>query len=103
MDKQRSGIEEAKRFLKSCESLGLNIDHAWLFGSYATNKMHDHSDIDVVLVSSQFSGNPFRDIDLYVKANIHYPDVEVHPYSLKQFEEGTAFLQHIKPTAIQLR
>lgn len=103
MDQQRVGIEEVNRFLKSCENLGLSVEHAWLFGSYATNKMHEHSDIDVVLVSSQFSGNPFKDIDLYVKANIHYPDIEVHPYSLIQFQSGTAFLNEIKPTAIRLR
>jgi len=37
------------------------IEHAYLFGSYATGKAHKESDIDLAIVSSSFSGNSFTD------------------------------------------
>ncbi len=37
------------------------IEQAYLFGSYASGKAHEESDIDLAIVSSSFSGNSFTD------------------------------------------
>ncbi len=53
---------------------GLKIEKAYLFGSYAKNKQHDWSDIDVCIVSNDFKSKKWdaigylahkkRDIDV---------------------------------------
>ncbi len=38
-----------------------SIDAAYLFGSYATGRQREESDIDLAIVSSDFSGIRFKD------------------------------------------
>jgi len=103
MDYQRIGIDQAKKFIDACETIGLRFESVFLFGSYATNKMSEHSDIDLILVSNQFSGNPFLDAKLFGRANLKFPKIEAHPYTTKKFLSSTSFLEEIKLSAIQIK
>jgi predicted nucleotidyltransferase len=103
MDNQRIGINLAMEFIQTCEKDGLKLDSVLLFGSYAKNQMHEQSDIDLVLVSDQFIGNPFLDARLFAEANLKFPKIEAHPYSTTNFQKGTSFLNEIRSTAIQLK
>lgn len=102
MDKRTTAINTAKSFVAECKRFGLQLEKVFLFGSVATDTMHEHSDIDLILISKQFTDNPFEDLKLYASVNIKYPLIEAHTYSLKTYLDKNDFIEHIKPTAIEI-
>lgn len=103
MDRRTNAINEAKSFVSECELGGLKFEKVFLFGSVASDQMHEYSDIDLILVSNQFTKNPFEDLKLFSKININYPSIETHTYNTNDYLNGNSFIEHIKPTAIELK
>lgn len=50
------------KFLKKVQSSGIRIEKAYLYGSRATGNATVYSDIDIAVVSSDFSGDRFIDM-----------------------------------------
>lgn len=62
MDKKtRKAITTAKRYIRYLRRNKIRIDQAYLFGSYVYGIPHDGSDIDVAVVSRQFSTRSIKD------------------------------------------
>ncbi|MCF6352484.1 MAG: nucleotidyltransferase domain-containing protein [Cyclobacteriaceae bacterium] len=99
---REAAISTAKSFINECQSNGLNFYKVLIFGSVAKNKMHDWSDIDLLLVSDQFGENIFENLKLYSKINIKYPIIETHPYPTWYYKEGDDFVQEISKGAIEI-
>lgn len=93
-----AAISEAQSFINECKRNGLSFKKVLLFGSYAEDKAHEWSDIDLLMISDQFTGNIFHDLKLFSKINIKYPQIEAHPYSYKHFIEGNDFINEISKT-----
>lgn len=49
-------LRAARHFVRNVQKAGIHLDGAYLFGSYATGRAHRDSDIDVALISRDFSG-----------------------------------------------
>jgi len=49
-------LKAARRFVRAIQSVGIRLDAAYLYGSYAKGYAHKDSDIDVALVSPDLSG-----------------------------------------------
>jgi hypothetical protein len=64
--------------------------------------MHEYSDIDVALVSEQFTGNPISDWHMLSPISIKFTDVEPHPFSTRYFEKGDPFIDEIKKTGLNI-
>ena len=93
-----------KNYLKYLEdNCAIKIKQAYLYGSYAKNKEHEFSDIDVAIVSNQFKGNRFDDMKKIYK-HIKNFDVRIEPMPLndKDFNEGNPFIDEIKKTGIKI-
>jgi len=79
------------------------LDKVYLFGSYASGKADDNSDIDLALVSKNFKGNRFLDsVELgkyVIKSSV---DIEVHPFSTENFTEEDPFISEIIRTGIKI-
>ncbi|MEN9448448.1 MAG: hypothetical protein RJA25_1738 [Bacteroidota bacterium] len=99
---RQAAINMAKTFVQECKESGLHLTDAFLFGSVVKNTQHESSDIDVVLVSENFTDNIFENLRLFSKINIKYPLIEVHPYSPESFLEATDFIQEISKYKIAL-
>jgi predicted nucleotidyltransferase len=99
---RESAINTAKLFIKDCESNGLTFHKVILFGSAAKNRAHEWSDIDLLLISDQFSDNIFENLKLYSKINIRYPVIETHPYPTKYYYEGDDFIKEISKNSIEI-
>lgn len=99
---RESAINTARLFINDCESNGLTFHKVLLFGSAAKNKTHQWSDIDLLLVSDQFSDNVFENLKLYSKVNIKYPVIETHPYPTKYYYEGDDFIKEIIKDSIEV-
>ena len=92
---RESAIKTARSFISDCQSKGLTFHKVFLFGSAAKEKTHEWSDIDLLLISDQFTDNLFDNLNLYSKVNIKYPLIETHPYPTTYFYEGDDFIQEI--------
>ncbi|MDT3740887.1 MAG: nucleotidyltransferase domain-containing protein [Candidatus Kapabacteria bacterium] len=95
-------INTAKSFINECIAGGLNFHKVFLFGSAAKDKMHEWSDIDLLLISDQFTDNVFENLKLYSRINIKYPIIETHPYPTSFFYSGDDFINEINKESIEL-
>ncbi len=100
-----SAIEKVKEFINELMKLGLKLDKAILYGSYARNQQNEYSDIDVALVSDMFSGFGFEDRMLFSKINIkkEFVDIEPRTYPTDYFEKSDPFIEEIKRTGIVIK
>ena len=91
------------KYIKSCKENNINIKKVILFGSMARGTNHKYSDIDILLVSDQFTENTFLNWKILVPINIKFLDIEPHPYPTDYFEKSDPFIEHIKKTGIEIK
>lgn len=96
-------IKQAIDFVLDCFNQGLSIEKAYLFGSVAKNEQHDFSDIDIALISDQFTKNFLFNNRLTSKINIKYPLIEVHHFNTDYFKNGDPFISEITSTGVELK
>lgn len=58
---KNSIIEIVKRYLQKVRNAGIRVQKAYLYGSYAEGKNQKDSDIDIAIVSPDFTGDRFED------------------------------------------
>ncbi|MBI2326274.1 nucleotidyltransferase domain-containing protein [Candidatus Collierbacteria bacterium] len=51
----------AKNYLRVVEQAGIEVERAYLFGSFAKGKTWEGSDVDVCIISPQFGVNYFEE------------------------------------------
>jgi len=51
-----------RRYLRAVRSVGIHARRAVLFGSYATNRQNEWSDIDLVVIAPELDGTPDRKV-----------------------------------------
>ena len=80
----------------------ITVTEVILFGSYATGTQHQHSDIDIAVISPDFEN---KDISFKAaiasKAKLNVStDIEIHPFTLQSLKEArpTNFICHILKT-----
>lgn len=93
-------INTAKSFVKECQLRGLEFYKVFLFGSFAKNNIHESSDIDLLLISDQFTDNIFDNLKLFSKVNIKFPIIEAHPYPTSYYLAGDEFIKEIEKESI---
>ncbi len=54
--KNAQALKVARDFVSAVQQAGVHLQAAYLFGSYAKGTAHAHSDIDIALISKDFSG-----------------------------------------------
>lgn len=90
----------AKALAKELERNRIIVDKIILYGSYARGNPHDHSDIDLVVVSPSFRGKKILDIqeELARVFSKYLPIIEPIGYSSQDFQtaEPETLLGEIK-------
>ena len=99
---REDAINTAKNFINDCHANGLDFYKVLLFGSVATVKIRQDSDIDLLLISDRFGDNIFENLRLYSKINLRYPIIETHPYALSAYLNGSDFITEISKEAIEI-
>jgi predicted nucleotidyltransferase len=101
---QSTALTIAKNFVADAQAQGLHISTAILFGSYARNKAHKYSDIDLAIAADEFGSGRVIDLRLYadiILSNKNYIPLEIHTYNTAYFQKGDAFInEEIKPKGI---
>ncbi len=99
---QQFAIETVKKFISDIKKSDLHLYRVFLFGSFANNRQHEHSDIDVALISDEFSGVGFLDIKRFVKILKNYIIIQPKTYSTDYFKNGDPFIEEIINTGIEI-
>ena len=90
-------------YIEECAKLGVHFKKVILFGSYARNTPHEWSDIDLALVSDDFTGMRIDDRGKIGLANIKFVDIEPHIFTSAYFEEGDPFIEEIVRTGKEIK
>lgn len=76
----------AKKYLTEVRRLGISINKAYLFGSYAKGKVWEGSDLDVCIISNDFGKDYHGDKILLNRAALKVnPQIEPVAYSPADF------------------
>ncbi len=104
MDEQSIAIKIAKDYLKAVRSEGVKVHRAFLFGSYATNRQHEWSDIDIALIGDDFIGVTAIDKDRFRKLHLlpEFLSIETHTFPTRRLEEGDPFLKEIVNEGVEI-
>lgn len=100
MVNREAAIKIAHSFVDECSLNGLKFYKVLLFGSFARHDIHEASDIDLLVISDQFTDNIFDNIRLFAKANIKFPIIEVHPYPTSHYLSENDFIKEIEKESI---
>lgn len=96
-------LEKLKKFLRMVSASGLHIERAILFGSYAKGTGGTWSDIDIALVSKDFTGIGFYDRKrvnpFLIKVDSR---IEPHPFKPEDFTEDNPFVKEILKQGVEI-
>jgi uncharacterized protein len=92
-----------RAYLDELERIGIHVQQAILFGSYATGNYDEWSDIDLAIVSEDFAGNRFEDRNKIRKITLKVnSDISPMPYRPEDFNESDYFVREILETGIRI-
>lgn len=96
-------INILERFLQLAKEAHITIQKAFLFGSHAKGVAGEWSDIDIAIVSPDFSGMPFYDSKMFTPFLLKVDTrIEVHTFRPDDFMEDNEFIKEILKTGIEL-
>ncbi len=92
------------KFIRAAEKI-VNIQEAYIFGSCVVGKNRFDSDIDLAIVSEDFTGNKFIDAQKFNDIVIDTdPRIEIHTYKPQEFREDVSlFVKEIKEKGIKVK
>ncbi len=94
-----SVIEIIKRYIEELEKNGITISEAIIFGSHTKGTDREESDIDVALVSVDFTGDRFEDRRKIVPLRRKIDNkIEPIPFRPEDFYDGGMLVDEIKRT-----
>jgi predicted nucleotidyltransferase len=103
---QKAVISTIKKIADDIRLSGIHLNRVILYGSYAKNKQHDWSDIDVAFVADEFTSIGFEDVGLFAAQLIKYPQLDIQPrtYNTKDFSiDRDPFVEEILNTGIEIK
>ena len=97
-------INKAKALIELLKTNGINIYEAYVFGSAIKDISDEYSDIDIAIVSKDFSGMPYYDVKKVSKYRRAIDlRLEIHPFSLKDINvDPPLFFMNIKNKGVQI-
>jgi len=101
---KNKAINKAKKLIGMLKTNGIDVYEAYVFGSVAMDKADEYSDIDIAIVSENFTGIPFYDVKKISKFRRTIDlRLEVHPFSLNDIlHDPPLFFTDIKNKGVQI-
>ncbi len=100
---KKSAINLIKEYVKHCYKNNIYFKKVILFGSFVSGNVNKDSDIDVLLVSDQFTDNTFENWRTLSPITAKFFDIEPHPYPTDYFKKGDPFIEEIKKKGIEIK
>jgi uncharacterized protein len=99
--KAHAVIAIVKKYIQALDKNQILISEAVIFGSHARGAAKAHSDIDVALISSAFTGNRFEDRRRIVPLRRKIDSrIEPIPFKPEDFNSGGILAEEIRKTGI---
>ena len=96
-------VEIVKRYIAGLEKNNIKVIEAVLFGSYVRGTPKEESDIDIALVSPDFTGDRFEDRRRIIPMRRKIDSrIEPIPFRPEDFYDGGMLVDEIKRTGIIL-
>ena len=101
----REIIKLIEEFIKLVKAENISIDKVILFGSYAKGTNRADSDIDLAIVSRDFSEeNCIDNMEMLLsKANLLKVDIQTIPFSIEEYNSPKGIMEEILSTGIELK
>ncbi|MCL2831749.1 MAG: nucleotidyltransferase domain-containing protein [Treponema sp.] len=103
MDKKDDVISIAKKYIKlvRASDIPIQVDKAYLFGSYAKECSRKDSDIDIALIVSEWTGN-YEETIVPIWRLRKDVDFRIEPHIIDPNEDYAGFLSEIQKTGIEI-
>ena len=101
MDKERV-FEIVRKYIAYLKDSKLGIQQAYIFGSYASGKFHDDSDIDLAIVMNDVPDSFIMQVQLMKLSRKFDSRIEPHPFETAVFHPSNPFAHEILATGIQI-
>ncbi|HAR48792.1 hypothetical protein ER57_05540 [Smithella sp. SCADC] len=96
-------LDKVQTFIRRLKKSGISVESAYLFGSYATNQSGKWSDIDVAIVSPDFSDDRLDDRIRLMKLSTEVDSrIEPVPFHSRDFIDADPLVGEIKKHGISL-
>ncbi len=96
-------LEKSFQFIAALQARGIEVQHAYLFGSHARGHARRGSDIDLAVISPDLSGDWLDDFCFLARiADDVDPRMEVIPFRPQDFHNTNPLVWEIKTTGISL-
>ncbi len=102
---EKEVIKKIEEFVKALKRDNINVAKVILYGSWASGKAHEYSDIDVAIVSPDFGKDRFEEgVRLFKIACEIDSLIEPVPLSLESYEKDTwvPLIYEIRVNGIEL-
>lgn len=99
---RNDAIEISKKFISECRNINLIFDRVILFGSFAKDTNNIDADIDLALVSRQFTNDRFENALLIAPISKNYLDIDAMTFPTDYFYKGDPFIEEILRTGIDI-
>ncbi|MFQ5864998.1 MAG: nucleotidyltransferase domain-containing protein [bacterium] len=102
MDVSTNVNEKVFRFISLIKK-DFHLHAVYLFGSTVKGKSNPLSDIDLAIVSQDFTGDSFDDTKLLIPYILNIDSgIEVHPFRPEDFTKENPFVQEILSTGLRI-
>lgn len=95
-------LKVAQRFVRALQRSGIELDAAYLYGSYVNGTPHEWSDIDVALVSKDLTGGIDDVQKIHASTRAHDSRIESVSFHPRDFLDENPLVWEIKQTGIPL-
>jgi len=104
VDKKDLIIKKIKKYLEVLQSNDYSIKKTYLYGSYAKGNYHKDSDIDILIISDNFTGNRFKDSLKILKfCRAIDTRIEPMPYRPEDFNDSDPLVIEVKATGKEIK
>ena len=105
MASKKSAVKTVTKFACELKKHGIKLRHVFLFGSYAENRQHQWSDIDVALVADNFVNFGFEDMKQFVSILLKkdYSNIQPRTYSTAYFKKGDPFINEVIKSGLEIK
>jgi len=97
-------FKKLKRYLKVLKDHDYNIRKMYVYGSYSRGNYRKDSDIDVLIISDDFTGNRFEDsLKLMILCRDIDSRIEPMPYRSQDFNDSDPLVVEVKATGKEIK
>ena len=99
---RETAITMAKDYVSLCNEKDIKFSHVYVFGSSVNGNAGVDSDVDLLLVSEQFTENTLTNWKMLAPFSAKMYEIDPHPYPVAAFIKRDPFVNEVLKTGIRI-